>query len=151
MTKTVSLRFMIERDYQYILDIEKESFDYPWTEKDIIKNKKIKDVLLLVAEYQEIIVGYIIFKVNKNSITIIRLAVHPDYRYKKIGTKLLDFAKQKLNKNRTEIKIRINERLVDGQMFFKKLGFICTDILKDFYDNSDDSAYLFVRETGVLN
>lgn len=143
---------MCRKDIPAILDIENECFGAitAWTEKELIDTCKAKNVLSYVAEIDEgeqprIIthpIGYIIIRANQRHIEIINLAVHPMYRLMSVGKQLIQKIQYKLNKNRDYISLLVSETNIDAQLFFKRLGFKATDIIRNPYENSEADGYI---------
>lgn len=98
----VIIRPMRKEDVEEVLEIEKLSFSTPWSKEafisEVTKNSCAK---YIVAEVDNKIVGYGGFWVVVDEGHITNIAVHPEYRFKGIGSKimegLIDLAKKKWN------------------------------------------------------
>lgn len=139
----VHIRWMVRRDLQEVLQIERESFEFPWSEDDFLGILRQRNCIGMVAEYNATIVGFIVYELSKNKIQLINLAVDPRYRRLGVGTQLAAKLIGKLNyQSRNRITFEIRETNLGAQLFFRSIGFRVTQILKNFYDEMNEDAYL---------
>lgn len=140
----IHIRWMIRRDLKSVLEIEKESFEFPWTEDEFIRCLRQRDCIGMVAECNEQIVGYMIYELHKQRLQVLSFAVHPHHRFEGIGSIMVDKLVSKLAyQRRNRILLEIRETNLPAQMFFKKLGFRAINILKGFYKDTTEDAYVF--------
>ena len=60
-----------------------------------------------------------------------------------IGTALVDKLVSKLSPHRrNRIVLEVRETNLDAQLFFKSLGFRAISVLRDYYDDTVEDAYL---------
>jgi ribosomal-protein-alanine N-acetyltransferase len=53
---------------------------------------------------------------------------------------------EKLGKQRrARLSLEVRESNLAAQLFFKQAGFRATNVLRGFYDDTDEDAYLFTR------
>ena len=76
----VHIRWMIRRDMPEVLGIEEASFEFPWLEEDFIRCLRQRNCIGMVAEYDDGVVGFMIYELNKSRIQVLNFAVHPDHR-----------------------------------------------------------------------
>jgi len=117
----------------YVMQIENQSFDQPWDEaqmRDCIKARTI-DCQVACLPGSKVIVGFLCAEMTKKEVVLWNLAVHEDWRYKRIGSQLIDHAKDLMTPARSLIVAEIRERNIDGQLFLQRMGFKCTRIEKD--------------------
>ena len=74
-------------------------------------------------------VGYILYE-KSNPLAIIHFWAHPRFRRRKIGTRMFSYVSRKEKSN---IAIVVNEKLLKAQLFLKNLGYKCTKIIGDRY------------------
>lgn len=139
----LSIRWMIRRDMQSVLEIEKNSFEFPWTEDDFVRCLRQRDCIGMVAENGfGSVVGFTIYELLPNRIHLLTFAVHAGHRGDGVGKSMIDKLKSKLvYQRRNRIVLEVRERNLDAQMFFRKLGFRATGILRSFYEDTDEDAY----------
>lgn len=139
----VHIRWMIRRDMPAVLDIESNSFEFAWTEEDFIRCLRQRNCIGMVAESDDKIVGFMIYELHKNRLHILNFAVHPEFRRRGMGQAMLGKLLGKLSQERrNRIMLEIRETNLDAQLFFKNIGFRAISVLRDFYDDAAEDAYL---------
>ncbi len=139
----VHIRWMIRRDMSEVLGIEQASFEYPWAEEDFVRCLRQRNCIGMVAEYNERIVGFMIYELHKNRLHILNFAVAPWARRQEVGSQMLDKLVGKLSsQRRTRISLEVRETNLSAQLFFKSGGFRAISVLRDFYDDSTEDAYV---------
>ncbi len=139
----VHIRWMIRRDMPEVLDIENSSFEFPWTEEDFIRCLRQRNCIGMVAEYDERVVGFMIYELHKNQLHILNFAVHEDFQQRGIGRQMVGKLVTKLSfQRRNRILLEIRETNLSAQLFFKRMGFRAVSVLRDFYDDTTEDAYL---------
>ena len=140
----VYVRWLIKRDYPEVLEIEKACFDYPWDQDDFQNCLRTRNTIGMVAEYNERVIGYIVFESYKHKFRVVNLAVHPDFRRKKIGRGLVEKVFGKLSrKRRSRVITEVRESNLAAQLFFRSIGFAAIEILRDFEKDTGEDSYLF--------
>ena len=67
----------------------------------------------------------------------------PACRRKLIGRSMLDKLVSKLSQDRrNRIMLEVRETNLDAQLFFRHLGFRAISVLRDFYEDTTEDAYL---------
>jgi ribosomal-protein-alanine N-acetyltransferase len=141
--QSVHIRWLIRRDLLAVLEIEAASFEYPWTEEEFINCLRQRDCIGMVAEYAERVVGFMIYDLQPTSIHVLSFAVHPDFRRKSVGSALMDKLFSKLAyQRRRRIQLEVRETNLSAQLFLKQLGFRATGVLRSFYEDSTEDAFL---------
>jgi ribosomal-protein-alanine N-acetyltransferase len=134
---------MIRRDMPEVLGIETSSFEFPWSEDDFIRCLRQRNCIGMVAEYDERVVGFMIYELHKNRLHILNFAVSPDFRRRGIGHSMVRKLIGKLSQQRrNRILLEIRETNLDAQLFFRDAGFRAISVLRDFYDDTTEDAYL---------
>lgn len=156
----VHIRWMIRRDMPSVLGIEQQCFEAPWREEEFIRCLRQRNCIGMVVEDQSKppfvdelgdvptkaypIVGFIIYELLKHKLHILNLAVHVAARRQQVGSRIMEKMRGKLSsQRRTRLVVEVRETNTKAQVFFAKTGFRCTQVLHDFYDDSDEDAYLF--------
>ena len=139
----VHIRWMIRRDMPEVLHIEQESYDYPWCEEDFLRCLRQRNCIGMVAELGEKVVGFMIYELHKSKLHILNFAVHPEYRRRQIGTQMVDKLLSKLSSHRrTRITLEVRETNLNSQLFFRDAGFRAVRVLREFYEDTAEDAYL---------
>ena len=141
----VHTRWMLHSDKPEVVAMELDCFGvYAWDEDDFTKSLRQPNTIGMVAEVGGDIAGYMLYELRKNRLRVLNFAVSPGFRRIGVATCMVDKLKSKLAANgRHRLMIEVSEENLGGQLFFKAKGFTATNILKGFYDNSDQDAYLF--------
>lgn len=139
----VHIRWMIRRDMGEVLQIEKGSFEFPWFEEDFVRCLRQRNCIGMVAEHGERVVGFMIYELHKTRLHVLNFAVAPEYRRTGVGQQMIDKLVSKLSsQRRTRISLEVRETNLPAQLFFKENGFRATAVLRDFYDDSTEDAYV---------
>lgn len=139
----VHIRWMIRRDMPEVLEIENSSFEFPWSEDDFIRCLRQRNCIGMVAEYDERVVGFMIYELHKNQLHILNFSVHPEFRRRGIGRQMAAKLIGKLShQRRNRILLEVRETNLAAQLFFRDEGFRAVTVLRDFYDDTTEDAYL---------
>jgi len=139
----VHIRWMIRRDMPEVLDIENRSFEFPWSEEDFIRCLRQRNCIGMVAEYDERVVGFMIYELHKNRLHILNFAVRPEFRRQGVGIAMVNKLIGKLShQRRNRILLEIRETNLGAQLFFRDCGFRAISLLRDFYEDTTEDAYL---------
>lgn len=139
----VHIRWMIRRDMNEVLDIEQESFEFPWCEDDFIRCLRQRNCIGMVAEYDDRVVGFMIYELHKTRLHIMNFAVSREFRRRGVGRQMLAKLIGKLShQRRTRIMLEVRETNLPAQLFFRCEGFRAVSVLRDFYDDTTEDAYL---------
>ncbi len=139
----VHIRWMIRRDMSDVLRIESESFEFPWAEDDFVRCLRQRNCIGMVAEYDDRVVGFMIYELHKNRLHVLNFAVHPDFRRHGVGGQMVAKLISKLSsKRRTHILLEVRETNLRAQQFFRSLNFRAISVLRDFYEDATEDAYL---------
>ncbi|MCA9148737.1 MAG: ribosomal protein S18-alanine N-acetyltransferase [Planctomycetales bacterium] len=143
----VHIRWMIRRDMPEVLEIERQSFEFPWSEEDFIRCLRQRNCIGMVAEHDDKIVGFMIYELHKNRLHILNFAVHEDFRRSGIGRQMNSKLNSKLShQRRTRILLEVRETNLDAQLFFRAAGYRAVSVLRDFYDDTTEDAYLMEQQ-----
>jgi ribosomal-protein-alanine N-acetyltransferase len=139
----VHIRWMIRRDMPEVLNIEQASFEFPWSEEDFIRCLRQRNCIGMVAEYDEKVVGFMIYELHKDQLHVLNFSVRPDVRRRGIGMQMVNKLVGKLSQQRrNRIVLEIRETNLAAQMFFKNLNFRAVSVLRDYYDDTVEDAYV---------
>ena len=139
----VHIRWMIRRDMPEVLQTEQESFDHPWTEEDFLRCLRQRNCIGMVAEQGEKVVGFMIYELHKAKLHILNFAVHPGYRRSSVGAQMVAKLISKLSSHRrTRITLEVRETNLYAQLFFRAQGFKAMRVLRDYYEDSGEDAFL---------
>ncbi len=139
----VHIRWMIRRDMPEVLRIEAEDFEYPWSEEDFIRCLRGRNCIGMVAEHDERIVGFMVYELNRTRLHLLNLAVVAGEQRRGVGRQMVAKLIGKLSaQRRTRIVLEVRERNLPAQLFFRTLGFRAVSVLRNFYEDTPEDAYL---------
>ena len=141
------IRWMIRRDMPEVLLIECSSFDLPWEETDFIKTLRQCNCIGIVIERGTDVVGYVLYELNKTSLTILNFAVHPNHRLQGAGTALINKLKSKLTEQRrNQLKLIISEKNLGGQLFFKTQSLYADKVIRNHWREGKECDWMDAYE-----
>src|SRR5437667_7501249 len=139
----VHIRWMIRRDMPEVLQTETESFEFSWTEEDFLRCLRQRNCIGMVAEQGEKVVGFMIYELHKAKLHILNFAVQPAHRRAGIGAQMVTKLISKLSSHRrTKITLEVRETNLAAQLFFRTQGFKAMRVLRAFYEDSGEDAFL---------
>src|ERR1700683_1941756 len=148
----VHIRWMIRRDMPEVLQTEQESFEYSWTEEDFLRCLRQRNCIGMVAEQGEKVVGFMIYELHKSKLHILNFAVHPLQRRCHVGGQMVAKLISKLSSHRrTRITLEVRETNLTAQLFFRKQEFRAVRVLRAFYEDSGEDAFLMEYRFGDDN
>ncbi len=149
---SIRIRPMSLLDVERVVQIDRLSFSLPWSERtyrlELTKNSAAH---LFVAEledqHEQPIVGYVGFWFLVDEAHISTLAVHPEYRERGIGRRLLEEAlieALRLGADLVTLEVRAsNERPID---LYEKFGFQVKARKARYYRDNHEDALLMVLD-----
>ncbi len=138
-TDVCHIRWMIRTDMPTVYAIEKASFEFPWTEEEFIRCLRQRDVIGMVAEIDEQVVGFMCYALAKQRLELLSIAVHPEHRWKGIGATMVRKIVSKLAyQRRDRIVVRVRETNLSALNFFKSCGFLATNIERQAYEETSE-------------
>lgn len=143
---SVIVRKMTLKDIDAVLVIEESSFSVPWTrgsfEKEIKKNLLSKYYVAVVEE-QVVAYGGMWLIIDEAHVT--NIAVHPDFRGRKIGKALVTFMiKEAIALRIGKMTLEVRKSNIVAQNLYKALGFMPCGIRPGYYhDNGEDALIMW--------
>lgn len=141
----ILIRNALAYDLKDILEIERLSFTYPWTENMIRSEIENPRSISIVLEYKDSVKGYYFMRVFEDTAELLDLAVHPDFRNRGFASLLMSHlsstCQNKAVKNIT-LEVRLNSPAVN---FYKKHGFCGYAVRKNYYTNPTEDALLMIK------
>lgn len=145
----VHIRWMIRRDMPEVLQAEQQSFDCAWTEEDFLRCLRQRNCIGMVAEHGEKVVGFMIYELHKAKLHILNFAVHPSWRRLGVGGQMVSKLISKLSSHRrTRITLEVRETNLAAQLFFRKMEFRAVRVLRNFYEDTGEDAFLMQYRFG---
>ena len=147
------MRWMIRRDMPEVIDIERLSFPFPWSEEEFLRTLREMNTIGMTVEKRgvtpglwEPVVGFVVYTLLKTRLHVKNFAVHPAWRRRGVGTIMAKRLVDKLSsERRTRITLDVTERNLDASLFFRQMGFRCESMTRGFYDGGDDALHMVYR------
>src|ERR1051326_893722 len=139
----VHIRWMIRRDMPEVLQAEQMSFEFAWNEEDFLRCLRQRNCIGMVAEFDEKVVGFMIYELHKTKLHILNFAVAPAQRRLGIGRQMVSKLIGKLSSHRRpRITLAIRETNLTAQLFFRSMTFRAVKVLRGYYEDSGEDAFL---------
>jgi len=139
----VQVRWMVRRDFAQVLEIEQMCFEFPWTETEFLQCLHQPNCLGMVAEYEGRVVGFVVYETPKNRILITNIATDPEFQRRGIARQMIQkLVAKMIYQKRHKIAIEIRETNLPALVCFRALGFRAATVLKNFYDEQSEDAYV---------
>lgn len=136
------IRWLIRRDMDEVLQIERSSFQFAWTEEEFLCCLRQRNCIGTVAELDHRIVGFMIYELHKSMLRILNFAVGTEFRRCGIGCQMVQRLVDKLSQQRRrEIVLEVRETNLPAQLFFASSGFRAVTVLRNHYDDTCEDAY----------
>ncbi|MCX7988139.1 MAG: ribosomal protein S18-alanine N-acetyltransferase [Thermodesulfovibrio sp.] len=138
----LKIRAFKESDIASVLFIANESFPLPWSIKSFLDELKNPQSIFKVAEIDEEIIGYVIFRIVLDEAELLSIAVKQKFRNIGIATALLSDTIEEL---KDKVKTCYLEVRVSNQpaiSLYKKFGFRVYGVRKNYYLIPEEDALL---------
>jgi ribosomal-protein-alanine N-acetyltransferase len=146
------IRWVIRRDMAEVLEIEQQCFNFAWTEEDFLCCLRQRNCIGMVAESQERIMGFMIYELLKSQLHVLNFAVAPWARRQGVGSQMIEKLVHKLaQQRRTEIRLEVREGNLPAQLFFHSQGFAATNVLRGYYEDTAEDAYVMRYIVGEID
>lgn len=131
------IRWIIKRDSDRVREIENAAGG-KWRPNDLVTSLRYRDSIGLIYEVDHFIQGFIIYRLSKKSIEIMKLVVDPNFQRKGIGSEIINRLKEKLSQQRrTSLFFEVSETDIGSQIFLAKNGFKVVDRYQDIWDDGE--------------
>lgn len=139
----VHVRWMVRRDIGEVAAIEQDCFEFPWDEEAFMQCLRQRNCIGMVAEYEGSVVGFMIYEVTKSRIRLLNVATAVAFRRRGVASQMIAKLIGKLtSQRRSRITLEVRETNLAAQLFFRQLGFRATEVLKEYYKEMHEDAYL---------
>ena len=138
---------MKEEDIAAVVAIERTSFSLPWSEisfaKELFKPRSIPKV----AVVGDVVAGYMCIEYVMDEGHILNLAVHPDYRKKRIAATLVEDAVAELRQMACRfIYLEVRASNHAARNLYENFGFRMVGSRKSYYVNPGEDAVIMMRD-----
>lgn len=141
----VRARSMLHEDVAVVSDIERRSYDFPWSH-GVFRDCLLAGYTCIVLERESQVVGYAILSVAAGEAHVLNLCVDPDFRGIGYGDRLLDEILQRArNASVREVFLEVRPSNVNALALYRKKGFRQIASRRAYYqakDGREDAAVL---------
>ena len=128
----VHIRWMIRRDMPSVMAIGEHGLR--WDEETFIRHLRQRDTIGMVAEWNEQVVGQMIYELHKNRLHIVNFGVAPEYQRRTVASQMIQKLQSKLlYQRRNRIVLDVPESMLGMQLFLKHCGFRADGVNEDAY------------------
>lgn len=139
------VRWLIRRDTDEVNAIER-SLALPMSEEDRLAALRSRNVIGMVAEHGMQVVGFFIYEMHKSKLEIVRLAVHPEFRRRGVGTQMLARLYSKLSSHRrTRIVATVPESELNVLQLLRSAGYLATRTVRGYFGEGEDGIRMVRR------
>jgi ribosomal-protein-alanine N-acetyltransferase len=135
---------MIGEDLDEVLAIEQVSFPTPWSRNSYLNEIYNNDfAYYYVARAGGKLIGYAGLWLILDEAHVTSVAVHPDYRGRRLGELLFNVLIQEavyLGADRMTLEVRVSNHA--ARQLYKRLGFVSAGIRKGYYNDNQEDAII---------
>ena len=130
-----------------VAQLEKICFSDPWSENSVASELKNPLSCWLVAEEDGEVAGYIGSQTVMGETDMMNVAVHPDYRRRGIGEKLVEALVEALKSWESHcLTLEVRASNAPAKALYEKLGFTQVGLRKNYYRNPKEDALILRKE-----
>ena len=141
----IQMRHPFPSDLPILEKLEKISFSDFFSREllDALAFSKFGE--FLVAETEGLIVGYVSAVFEDDFASITSIAVHPDYKRKKIAHKLMSQLLETLREMKIfSVKLEVRESNVAAKQLYDALGFKTSHVEQRYYDDGEKAIIMYL-------
>jgi ribosomal-protein-alanine N-acetyltransferase len=141
------LQAMRQEDLDQVLDIERMCFSYPWPRESFLLDLRSPDSCCVVVRMGRELVGYIIGWFVMDELHILNIAIHPSYRRKGMGQRLLRFLLNMAARRGCRyatLELRASNQ--DARRLYEKHGFRPVAVRRGYYRLPVEDAILMFKD-----
>ena len=145
----VEISQMKRADLEAVIEIEKASFPIPWSMyaflAELYENRRARYFVARQKAGGEV-VGYVGIWLILDEAHITNIAVHPDFRRKGIGKRLMlaatDYAE---SQGVDAVTLEVRASNIIAQRLYEKIGFVSVGIRPGYYHDDGEDAVIMWR------
>ncbi len=143
----VSFRSMVPADLDEVMAIERTSFRHPWSSNFFLEELQVACARSILAQVNDKIVGYVLFWLLPDAVDIHNIAVHTEFRRKRIGQSLLQHVlEQARNRSSSRVTLEVRVSNIAAQKLYESVGFVSQGLRKGYYSDDGEDAVIMALE-----
>jgi [ribosomal protein S18]-alanine N-acetyltransferase len=145
------LRPMREADLSAVMEVEKASYEFPWT-RAIFRDCLRVGYYCFVYETPAGLIGHGLMSIGAGECHLLNICVHPDHQRRGLGRAMIDFLLMLAKRKGARIallEVRVSN--VGAYKLYTDMGFDEIGIRKDYYPakNGREDAIILARDLTV--
>jgi len=141
--RDIRVRYLIRRDLKQVAKINSEEA-YFLESSAIASMLTQRNMIGLVSEIDDSVVGYAIYELSKDAVYLLHLVVDSRFRCKGVGRSIISKIISRMRlANRRHFYASVSEYNVTAQVFLRGCRFQCTEILSDWDDQGDGLLFWY--------
>ncbi|GMA50380.1 ribosomal-protein-alanine acetyltransferase [Alicyclobacillus contaminans] len=147
----ITIRRMLLADVDQVMEVERKSFTAPWSRQAFLAELADNQLArYIVATKDDRVIGYagIWLIVDEGHVT--NIAVHPDFRGRRLGEMLLRALMAECMQRgirRMTLEVRVSNTV--AQNLYRKLGFVGVGERKGYYTDNNEDALIMWADLGA--
>jgi len=146
----IKIRDATNRDLLRIVEIERLSFDNPWSRDSFLRELSLPfsktTVAITIDDSTEAITGYLCRWLVADECHILNIAVHPAARRARIGVRLMEEAIGEARREHARfVTLEVRRSNVAARGLYRKLEFEERRLRKNYYGSGEDAIVMELR------
>ena len=146
----IKIRAGSNRDLPQIIEIERLSFDNPWSRDSFLRELSLPfsrtTVAITTNGTTEAIVGYLCRWLVADECHILNVAVHPDARRARIAARLMEHAIGEAKREKARfVTLEVRRSNVAARSLYRKLSFEERRLRRNYYGSGEDAIVMELR------
>lgn len=144
----VQFTYIYRTDMKAVMEIELESFEYPWTWDDFVSFLRLPKATGAVVRRDGGVVAFVMWEQFDDHVKIANIAVSPQWRRYGIGRMMIEnIVRMCRDVSITQVRMCVRETNLGAQLFAKNCGFLAMSVIPKMYEECDEDGYEFVHFT----
>lgn len=137
---------MEEEDVEKVLQIERSVFPNPWPALAFLSELRVPVSRSFVLEKSGELIGYIIYRVVKEEMHVLNIAIRPDWQGKGYGKRLMKWAMERERKEGVKyVTLEVRKSNIKAIRLYEKLGFQKLRVIKNYYMQPVEDAVVMIK------
>ncbi|MGC3980273.1 MAG: ribosomal protein S18-alanine N-acetyltransferase [Steroidobacteraceae bacterium] len=150
LTRLVRVRVMTQADIPQVIDIEHDTYPFPWSE-GIFRDCVRVGYLCRVVEMRGVVHGYAIMSFGADEAHLLNICIHRDLRDQGVGRKLLEYLldyARKAGMHDAFLEVRPSNPV--AIYLYESLGFVRVGVRKAYYQGTPNREDAWVYKLSLL-
>jgi ribosomal-protein-alanine N-acetyltransferase len=129
------------------LEIERKSFEQPYSREIMEQELKVRVAHLLVATSRRKVIAYIDFWLVRDEMELISIAVHPDFKRRGVGDQMMgEMIRVARENDAAFIYLDVRASNHPAQKLYAKFGFQVVGVRRRYYSDNREDALIMKKE-----